>query len=165
LIKYINETTEMVDKLLEHTIHTGNETVDALMNYMVCEARKDGITIEMEGMFLKECTITSFDLCTLFYNTINNAIEACRNLIDNHTRKIQVCIKVYKHALLLMVENPICEPVDYRILEKGTTKPDKKNHGFGIQNIKDTVKRYNGNVTFIHDENKFKVEILIPEAF
>lgn len=43
-----------------------------------------------------------------------------------------------------------------------TSKEDKKNHGFGVKNIKRVVREYGGEVSFNVVDDMFSVSILIP---
>ena len=43
-----------------------------------------------------------------------------------------------------------------------TSKEDKKNHGFGVKNIKSVVKDYGGEVSFHVVDGMFSVSVIIP---
>ena len=43
-----------------------------------------------------------------------------------------------------------------------TSKEDKKNHGFGVKNIKSVVKDYGGEVSFSVLDDMFSVSVIIP---
>ena len=43
-----------------------------------------------------------------------------------------------------------------------TSKEDKKNHGFGVKNIKSVVKDYGGEVSFNVLDDMFSVSVIIP---
>ena len=50
---------------------------------------------------------------------------------------------------------------DEKVSKIVTTKSDKKNHGFGIRNVKDTVNKYGGSIEYGIKSGWFEVEILI----
>lgn len=43
-----------------------------------------------------------------------------------------------------------------------TTKADKKNHGIGLRNVRETVEKNQGKFLWEYKENEFKVEIALP---
>jgi hypothetical protein len=164
LDQYIQTISNGMDKLLVRNINSGNAAVDAVMNYMEVDAQKEGMQIHFTGSVPDNLIISGFDLCTILTNAVTNAIEACRKISEKEMRIIDIKIGMYKNLLHIIVENPVSCPVDIKILGKGTGKEDKKNHGFGIQNMIDTANKYNGNVSFINKKNRFKVEILLDGA-
>ena len=60
------------------------------------------------------------------------------------------------------MENPVEMEVPIEKLGTFTSKIDKKSHGYGIYNVKQTVERNNGNITFLLQNNNFYVKIQIP---
>ncbi|WP_416386581.1 GHKL domain-containing protein [Aequitasia blattaphilus] len=42
-----------------------------------------------------------------------------------------------------------------------TTKKDKTSHGIGLENIKEIVNKYNGNLDITHTETDFTITIFI----
>ena len=45
-----------------------------------------------------------------------------------------------------------------------TTKSDKESHGFGVQNIKDSVKKYKGNVSIETTDDQFVIDIVMENT-
>ncbi len=43
-----------------------------------------------------------------------------------------------------------------------TTKKDKGEHGLGLENVKNALKKYNGCINLSHTEQVFSVIVLIP---
>ena len=43
-----------------------------------------------------------------------------------------------------------------------TAKKDQKNHGYGLQNVQEKVKEMKGSVSFRDDEERFCVEVNLP---
>ena len=41
------------------------------------------------------------------------------------------------------------------------TKKDKRNHGIGIQSIKNSVDKYDGTMEYIYDDRYFKTYIML----
>ncbi len=161
LAKYIAEVSSEVDGLVSNRIHCGNDIVDAMLSYMVPIANKEGIRITLDGILPPELSVTDMDLCTILSNTITNAIEACRDSGLMATKTIEVTVGIKNDTIYISVENPVRKAVDLNLLGKGTTKSEKKNHGFGIRNIIEAVERNHGHIRFNNLEGKFQVEIFL----
>ncbi len=166
LTRYITEVSSEVDGLVSDRIHCGNDIVDAMLSYMVPIAEKEGFKITLDGMLPPELSVTDMDLCTILSNTITNAIEACREPELKETKTIGITVGTKNDTIYMLVENPVRMAVDLNLLGKGTTKSEKKNHGFGVRNILEAVERNHGHVRFNNTEGKFQVEIILqPSPF
>ena len=42
-----------------------------------------------------------------------------------------------------------------------TTKEDKTMHGWGLQNVRETVQKYGGTLKFKQEENQFIVDVMM----
>ncbi|MBQ4523050.1 MAG: GHKL domain-containing protein [Lachnospiraceae bacterium] len=153
----------MVDKLaaVSQTITVGDPIIDAVINEKLAEAEKYRIDFAVSGKIIGSCKIEPLDLCTIFANSINNALEACMGL-EEPKRKIRLSIKTLEDYLLINIKNPVKEKV--LVDETGkikTKKRDTKNHGFGIQNITASVEKYHGQVKIQCDDTEFSLEVII----
>lgn len=158
--RYLNN---MVDKLaaVTQTITVGDPIIDAVINEKLAEAEKYRIKLAVSGKIIGSCKIEPLDLCTIFANSLNNALEACMGLEENK-RKIRLSIKTLEDYLLISIKNPVKEKV--LVDETGkikTKKKDTKNHGFGIQNITASVEKYHGQVKIQCDDTEFSLEVII----
>ena len=61
-----------------------------------------GIDFDFEGICGVREEIKDFDLCTVFYNLLKNAIEACEQ-VDSSKKRITVKVKQLKKIRLIMV--------------------------------------------------------------
>lgn len=88
-------------------------------------------------------------------NAVDNAVEAC--CLYDGDRIINVH-SGFKHGyFVLKIKNPT---VNIALSNKAvTTKPDKINHGFGLDNIKRAVKKYDGYVSMTCEDNIFTLNI------
>jgi len=157
-IKYIENITG--DFFYSNNIsETGNIAIDSLLNYKFKDYKdkninlKTEITIPAENLF-----VLDYHIDIILGNLLDNALYAV-NECDK--KDISVVIKYINKALIIKVENTFNGIVkkDKKILK--TTKKDKKNHGYGLKNIKRIVKLYNGQIDIEHTENKFIVKIFL----
>ena len=89
---------------------------------------------------------------------MDNAIYA----VDNYDKKeITVVIKYINKALFIRIENTFNGKINKNKEIFKTIKNDKKNHGYGLKNVKRIVELYNGQIDIEYIEDKFIVEIFL----
>lgn len=138
---------------------TGRRALDALLFYKREFAERKNIVWECDVQIPKECLVDEFDLCILFGNILDNAIEACEKLEQEKVRFVHVESRMIKKCFLLEVKNStglqdICET-------SHTSKETPEGHGLGMQNIKNIVCRYNGMLNMDIQENVFVLSVLL----
>lgn len=158
--EYINQMIGQTEEF-EEFFETGNDIVNAILNDAESRYSKEGIRIRLEGAFPKDIKITSMDLCVIFANAINNAIEAIKKINDDSIIRYYIDVKIssYKDDLFIDFINPIGEKV---LIEDGrlfSTKQDKSYHGFGTANMKQRVEKYGGTIEYNSESNMFYVHI------
>ena len=100
--------------------------------------------------------IEPMDLCTLFGNILDNAIEALEQVgEERRTVKLQArCEKgLFTVSAVNSKVNGIVEQ-DGHIL---TGKDEKDVHGYGIENIKEITCRYGGKMEISYTEDEFSI--------
>lgn len=137
---------------------TGNGIVDALLADKQKKAEPNNIKIDFNGAIPTEA-ITPTDLCVIFGNTIDNAMEACGKLDDNADKTIKVECKCSSGFMFLNMSNPVDKPVAIKSNKIKTTKVDKSLHGFGLYSLDKVVKKHNGEMKLSCDNNIFVLDI------
>ena len=97
------------------------------------------------------------DFCIVLFNLFDNAIEASGKV--NGDRLIKLDIFQKKSYLVVRIQNTVDGNVLADNPELKTTKKDNKNHGVGLNTIKDIVKRYNGIFETEEENNMFQVDV------
>ncbi len=161
-VDYLNELSKTADNKQKY-FDTGNNMINALLTDKSDNASSSNINIEFNGL-IPESGIKNIDLCTIFANAIDNAIEACKKDSSNSIKTISIESNIKKGYYFLTITNPFFE--DINIDSNGkiqTSKSDKEHHGFGVLNIKNTVNKYDGH-TEIDNSNKMfclKIDLLL----
>ena len=138
---------------------TGNIIVDALLNDKNEKAEQYQTQILFTG-YVPTSGITSADLCTIFANALDNAIEACAKDSSGAEKQIKVHSDFQQGYFCLNITNPVFEKVDIRNGNQvRTSKEDKDMHGFGVANIVKTAKKYRGEAALSADEQLFTLEV------
>lgn len=133
---------------------TGNKVIDALLYRKRKMAKENNIIWECDVQMPKWSHINEFDLCILFGNILDNALEACGRLRYSDNKFINIHSKVVKKCFLLEVKN---SAEDVSIQRKNYT-----GHGIGLLNVKDVVNKYNGVMNIEVLNNIFTISVLIP---
>lgn len=158
-IRYIEE---QLGKEVQNVdiIDTGNTLINAVLNIKYLEAKEKGIIIPFIADNLKDIKISDSDLVTIITNILDNAIEAVQKCDEK-----RIVFKIIKDSDTLIIDSTNTYkghlPADY---DFGTTKSDKKNHGFGLANIKNTVEANNGNCFIDTEGGIFHISITLPLA-
>lgn len=128
---------------------TGSTAIDAILYQKGTYAEQNNIPWECDVTIPKACGINEFDLCVLFGNLLDNAIEACERMQDIEARFINIMANAVKGCFLLEIKN-------------STHKENPEKHGIGLLNIDDVVRNYNGVMDIEVKDGVFTVSILIP---
>jgi sensor histidine kinase regulating citrate/malate metabolism len=120
------------------------------------------ITCVADGKLLDFMHVT--DICTIFGNALDNAIENAVLIEDPEKRMIHVTVSAQKSFVLINISNYFEGKIELKnnALPK-TTKHDKCNHGFGLKSIGYAVEKYNGTMSVSAENNWFELKILMPQ--
>ena len=145
--------TEQTKRLL--LVNTHHTALDALLNQKALMAKNRGIDIQFRVNDLSAVTINLVDLTVIISNTLDNAIEACEKL-PAADRQIYVQLLLEDGELFYGVRNRTL-PVDLlpdRL--PATTKEDPSYHGYGLQNVQSTLKKYNSVYALNYENGWFE---------
>ena len=100
------------------------------------------------------------DLVAMMGNILDNAIEASEKCAKEK-RFIRLRSAQRAGLVLLSAENSCLEQLRVSSLP-GTDKADRENHGFGLKNIQDTARRYDGEMHCEAEAGTFTLTLLFP---
>lgn len=145
---------------LEVQKFTGLVAVEAIISEWYQKALEEGIAWEWEGRFPEHTEIEAYDLCVLFSNLLSNAVEAARQVEEGREKKIQVSCGTFQEKVCIRISNTCRENIKAKGI-LSTTKTDRQNHGFGLTNVQNTVKKLQGEFKKSADQGVFQVEIVL----
>ena len=120
-----------------------------------------GIKLNIKGKLPTICNIDAYDLCTVFSNVLSNAMEAV-DKIEN--KEIFLECRYTDEEIIILEKNKFKNVGQFKGKELDTIKEDKERHGFGINNIKDAVKRNDGIVNIEVDKEQFCISIMMKNT-
>ncbi|MDR2964253.1 MAG: GHKL domain-containing protein [Treponema sp.] len=140
-----------------------NYAVNAILRYYSIIAKNEDIKITAHLDLPENTGIADSDLCIIFGNCIENAIEACRKINDG--RFIKINSKVAGKMLAVTIDNSF----DGVLKKEGSEFLSRKHEGqgaypvsgIGISSVKSVAKKYGGETRFEVKDNIFQVSILL----
>ena len=159
---------EFLDKLesdikrFELQNKTGNAVLDTIITGKGLYCYKHGITMTtvVDGKILDFMEVA--DICNIFGNALDNAIESVLKIEDKEKRLIHVTVSKVNDFAMIRIENYYEGELKFDGDDLVSTKGDVRNHGYGIKSIKYTADRYDGAVYINADNNWFDIKIAIP---
>lgn len=129
--------SEQTERIL--LVNTHNSAMDAILNQKAFIAKKHDIDIQFAVNDLSPLLIDAVDLTVIISNLMDNAIEACEKL-PIPERQIHVKA-LLDDAFFFSIRNR-SEPVSVCDNVVITTKPNTLLHGYGLQNVRSTLNKY-----------------------
>ena len=135
---------EKIDIKIEsfgNIITVQNGIVDAIINQYYSKALQNNVKMEVKGRFPEDCAIDAYDLCTMFSNVLSNALEAAT---ETEEKIITVDCRYTDKNIIVVVKNSFNNVGQFGNGQMITHKEDVDYHGYGLENIKDSIEKYNG---------------------
>lgn len=147
----------------EAFMNTGNQVLDVILTTKSQQCQKRGIILQamIDGTVLSGIHVK--DICSLFGNILDNAIEATQQVTCADKRLINLSVRRQKGFIIIECENyseNVIEIEKSRALP-GTTKGDKIRHGFGLKSIRKVAEKYGGAMMISTQDGWFKVRVLL----
>lgn len=138
---------------------TKNKLLDVIINKyeLLCKDKH----IKFNTLSLNEnlSFINDYDLSAILDNLLGNAVERAEKEENAYIDLgLESDNKFHKIIIKNSCSTKPVESEDNLI----TTKQNKKIHGYGIKSVIQALKKYNGELEWIHNNNEFKIIILIP---
>lgn len=149
-------------KVYEAQNKTGNSVIDTILatKSLTCHNQQIELTCVVDGKLLNFMYV--MDICTIFGNALDNAIECEIQIEEPEKRLIHVEVLSKKDFVLLRFENYFEGELEFIDNLPVTTKANKQFHGYGIKSIQHTVKKYNGWMTIKKRGNWVELNVVIP---
>lgn len=151
-LSYVKSITNQ-EILDSNKFFSGNQIADAILTDKNELAQKNNCKIIFDGSVSDEISVSN--LCTILSNALDNSIEACSKIDSDETQIIDVKCVASELIQIIRISNPNLD--DNAVTE--TSKADRKNHGFGLSNIRRTVERMDGQMIISSQYPTFVLEI------
>lgn len=159
--QYMEELQKTLDRY-DSLYQTGNETLDIILSEKALSCQEKGIQLicMLQGGPL--AFVNPIDLCTIFGNALDNAIEGLAQVTDPDRRRIQIRMTQENRLLFIRFENPYMHALLWNGSQLATTKPDEAGHGYGLKGIGYAAEKYQGHMTIDAKNGKFVLTVMLP---
>lgn len=160
--QYLSEMEEAIHTQEAFT-NTGNSVLDVVLTTKstYCMQKHITFTCMADGKLISFMHVK--DICSIFGNALDNAIE-CVSQFDDPEKRL-ITLSMYQKNQLLMIQ---CENYTDTILHlksdqlPSTTKQSAEYHGYGLKSIQHAAQKYGGSMTLHVKDHWFTLQVLIP---
>ena len=160
LMKYLQEYASVMTEEEKVVCYCRNMAVDAVIHFYAGELRQRGISFEYDMMLPQNIGITDTDLCKIYGNLLENAVDAVKELPPESHPYVKVLTKIKNKKLLIEISNPYSNEIQRK--ENGFYSTKHEGFGIGTASVTEVVQRIGGYVAFSTEEGIFKVNIFLP---
>ena len=141
---------------------TGDEMLDLIISMKADKMDELNIKFTLDGVTDGGLNIKPMDMCSIFANALDNAIEAASKCEDPF---VTFNIKRTDKFFVIKITNSAANKIDVgKLLATNgyTSKSDKDHHGFGLMNVRRTVEDYDGILKAESEDKSFTLSIMLP---
>lgn len=137
---------------------TRHFAVNAMLQAAAERAEQAGIRLEVSALLPPELPIPEEDLCTLFMNLLDNALEAAAQA-EEKNRFIHLRTHIRNGFLAVFCENGYngCLSIDPSGKLR-STKPEPEAHGFGLALMENIAEKYKSILDVSYTDKVFTVQ-------
>lgn len=133
--------------------YTENAVVNAVLGEKQKQCRKElGIGIQIEATLPGALSIEPMQLCSIFSNLLDNAMEAVSELKEAE-RFIKLCAGIRADNLWVRVNNPA--------LESHVKRERREGHGYGRRILEAIARKHNGVLTTSYKNGVFEAALML----
>lgn len=142
LAKYLKEIESNIERQQRY-VDSGNFVIDSILNYKLQEMVTEDIAVTAKVTVPAELELSVYDMNIILTNLLDNSREAVKALPEED-RKVDIKIDYVTECLNIRVMNAYDTIKQNDQGEYITTKQDKEQHGYGLKNVQNVVKKYDG---------------------
>lgn len=145
----------LIQEIQEYTgIQTGNSIADCFINMAIQDLEESGkVDYDIVGKFPNKMKVNHSDFCVLFANAVENAKEALEKVEGE--RKLILIIRNYQEKVYITLKNTVESE------HKEDREETKHSNGYGLQNMKLVVEKYEGTIEWMNKDGFFELHISI----
>lgn len=135
-----------------------NYAVDTIARHYIEQAKSAGVCTDVLLNLPERIAIAESDLCVVFGNLLENALEACKRQ-KNGERFITVSAALAGDYMVITVDNSFEEPILKE--NKSFLSSKREGRGIGISSIQAVTEKYDGQAKFEFSEHVFRSSVLL----
>ena len=145
------------------SVVTGDDMLDSLISSKLPVMKEKRIEFLSKGIIDGGLKWKPIDICAVFANLLDNAIEAC-DRVSVEKRYIHMSIMKTEYQQIITIKNSTEHKVDCSVFDsegRYSTKSDGNNHGYGMKNVKKALQKNGAMMEMGCDDNEFTINIVI----
>lgn len=146
--------------LYDNFAKTGNDDLDIVLAEKTLFAEQHGVKLQCIVDGSQFAFMRTEDICSLFGNAIENAIEAAEKEPVAEKRIVMLNTAARGNMLMIHVENPCAAEPQFVDGLPITSKDDASYHGFGMRSMRYVAEQYGGVLTSSWANGVFSLDIL-----
>lgn len=153
-----------LDQTLEHlspAFQTGCPTLDTLLQNKKAECDRLGIHLECYIHLTRHQFISPMEICTLFGNCLDNAIEAVSDPAVLQ-KEIHLSGGEVNNTVVITISNPYAHTLKPNRSLFKSTKSSAGIHGYGLLNVCTLIEKLDGSLVIQTENAQFCVCWMIP---
>lgn len=158
-VNYLTHLRRCVENM-QCRIQTGNILINSIVNDL--SEKYTDVDLRWQGRLPNTFQISDVDICVIFSNLLENAFCAAKNVSDGGY--VEVVVRVLNSSITFSINNNISKPIKTVKNCLVSDKKDKRNHGIGIMNVRDSLKKYEGVLEYSYTDTAFFVNVIIPNV-
>lgn len=155
--KYINEVEKTIDGAVVEK-YCNNYTVNLILCSYISKANNEQITVKTQINLAEKNTVSNMDLCVIFANAIENAINASKLIQSVNHRTLEILCNTKNDKILIQITNSYEGKV---MFVNDMPVRSEENPGLGTKSIVAVVQKYNGLYSFTAEDGVFKTHIIL----
>lgn len=136
-----------------------NSLINTVLNNKIDMANASGIRVETE-VLVGNLPLPGSDLCSLFSNILDNAVEACKELPPDYEKCIRLTVRVQNNYLIVTCKNPAIHGSDSDTCT-GVSYEKNPDRGWGLGILNRMAQQYDGELHTELLDNCFSLRIIL----
>lgn len=154
--------TEVFEEMIEPLMikqYSDSAILNIIINDKIDYCQKNSILFEVDIQPVSLGFMEPIDVTTIFGNILDNAIEACEKAQE---KKIILKICPYNEMIYVQLSNTYVGNVQWNHENRPKTQKGE-GHGIGLENVDNTLHKYDGSMEFSAEDGWFTVEIMFSK--
>ena len=157
--QYLDEYQSALPDDAEFTL-CENYAVNVIVQHYMLLAKTEGVTVTADLNLPQETGIANSDLCIIFGNCLENALEACHRMTGQPY--IHVKSEILGNMLVILMDNSF----DGNIKRDGEAflSSKRSGRGIGVSSVQAVAQKYSGAAKFEFTEKVFHVSVMLQDV-
>ena len=139
-------------------IDNGMPFIDAVLSAKM--AGHEDVEFSLQIFHLELKHIQQSQIAMVLATALDNALDACAGSADPF---IEIQLTQQEAMISLVITNSADRPVKAIGSKLLSTKPDRQNHGYGVQNMEHIAAQNHGMLTWSYENRQFRLAVLFQD--